>query len=146
MSFSGYRREDLRALFWRVVRFIVSGGATTVVYAAIATVLTMVLAYPLWIGHSVAYAMCLPLSYWLQKNFTFQVLAAVRTARARFLFQSLVTYGVSTMIVTLSELIAVPRLVTIALVCFTVPAISFVAMQLWVFVEPRVAPAGEPAD
>jgi putative flippase GtrA len=117
----------------QLLRFAVSGGIATVAYSVVAGVFAIGLIWPMWLAHSVAYAVCVPLSYRLQKSFTFQVEEAPQFTRSRFLFQSVLTYFLSTAIAYAADVWNLSRALTILLVCGALPGISYLALRLWVF-------------
>jgi putative flippase GtrA len=120
-----------------LLRFGVSGFASTIMYLSLVVVLLKVFWAPLWVHHSLAFLVCVPLSYWLQKTFTFRARSDVGSARRRFLVQAALAYCASTGVVKLAEYGFLSQSIAIAAVCVTIPAVSFIVMQLWVFVEPK---------
>ncbi|MGB3024328.1 GtrA family protein [Paradevosia shaoguanensis] len=118
----------------QVVRFGLAGGASTLFYMIVATILVAV-------GHVqpvpasiAAYLLSLGVSYGLQSRFTFRQSGKSAAQAARFLVTALVGLALSYGLVYLaSDVLHLWPVVGNVAVCILIPVANYFVFKLWVF-------------
>ena len=125
-----------RLLFWQIIRFALSGLLATLLYGLIALALKLTTSLDFMVINLLSYVLSIPLSYTLQKFFTFHSSASHTKAFPRFVVTAFIALIVSTIIAKfIIQKLNYPEHVGFLSVMIIVPLISLVLMQLWVFTE-----------
>jgi putative flippase GtrA len=120
----------------KMFRFVIAGGVSTIFYVIFAFILSINLTTEFLYIHILAFCLAIPFSYFLQKDFTFQLKGQHRAASWRFLTTTLVAFTITTLIsFLLVDIWLVAQWGYILMVAVTVPVISFISMRYWVFVD-----------
>ena len=125
---------DLAGLM-QLVRFVLVGGATTLLYAALALGLIFLGGLRPLTAHLIAYAIAVPVSFLGQKFFTFRFAGDQQRALRRFLASTLAALLLSTVGMALVVRAELPSYSGILLTMASVPATSYLMMALWVFTD-----------
>ncbi len=142
------RRPALAGLLsapWRLVRFGLVGGVSTVIYAAFAWIFTVSLGMPAVLGSILAYCLAAVFSYNAHRRVTFRSDRPVAEEAPRFAGISLAGWIVA----IISPLIltngwGLPPVVAIVFASVAVPIMSFVGLERFVFrSRPQVGPLPE---
>jgi putative flippase GtrA len=128
-----------RAFGLKLGRFGVVGLVSTLIYAVIAVLGNNLTALPAEAVNSIAICISGLWSYIGHYHITFHSDAAHRSSFAKFFVLFALGYAVSSGIVLLSDRLGWSRNLATAVIVITIPAINFVAMQLWVFAHGRAA-------
>jgi len=124
----GLRHLDLLSL----MRFGAVGLSSTLLYWLLATVLLR-LSIRLMIAHCLAYALAVPLNYFMQRGFTFQSSGSHANSLPRFLITCACGFLLSTGIVEITAILRLPAEVAVTAVIVVVPPLSYLCMSTWVF-------------
>ncbi len=120
---------------FKLVRFGISGVLSTLFYGFLAFVLGVLSVSPILLVHCIAFMLSIPVSYMLQRYFTFRFTEEDNLVFVRFSFVAAVSFVISTFIVhVLANKLDMPSYIVVLTVMGLVPIISFLAMQFWVFV------------
>lgn len=124
-----------------IVRFVVAGIFSTLLYFILANAIVAVFAPKAAIASIVAYLVALIFSYVAQSRFTFQISQDSTDQIARFIITSIAGIAVSygAMWVTI-ELLKWSFFTGAIIVCIVIPIANFFAFRMWVFVG-KVTPA-----
>jgi putative flippase GtrA len=118
----------------RLIRFGLSGVATTLFYFALTNVLVLALHVQPVTASVCAYILSIGVSYLLQSRFTFQVRGDSFDQVAKFVVTSIAGLIVSWCVMAWStDLMAWPYFVGAAMVCFLIPVVNFFVFRGWVF-------------
>lgn len=123
-----------RALLTKLMRFGVAGVASSFFYAICTWLLAGPFNVPAVYASAMGYAMAVPLSFFLQRNFSFRSNGSKRAQAPRFLL----VHGLNILVSVIVMHVLVSRLhmdysVGIALTMVLIPLLSFLAMNTWVF-------------
>lgn len=126
------------SLIHKLIRFGISGGTTTLLYGLLSWSMLAATSLPFLIVHTISYALCIPVSYLLQRNFTFQHKGTHKVSIPRFATLNLIAFLVSTFAAGIASFVfGTPDWIAVLIVMITVPIASFIAMWLWVFVDKK---------
>jgi putative flippase GtrA len=126
----------------RLVRFGLSGIATTLFYFVLTNALVLALHVPPVAASVCAYVLSIALSYLLQSRFTFQMGQDSFDQIIKFVITSIAGLIVSWCVMAWStDLMAWPYFVGAAIVCFLIPVANFFAFRGWVFAVRKNAEA-----
>lgn len=124
-----------------IVRFVVAGIFSTLLYFILANAIVAVFAPKAAIASIAAYLVTLIFSYVAQSRFTFQISRDSTDQVARFIITSIagvaVSYGAMW---GTTELLRWPFFAGAIIVCVVIPVANFFAFRMWVFVG-KVTPA-----
>lgn len=123
-----------RALLAKLLRFGVAGVASSVFYAICTWLFAGPFEIPAVYASAMGYAMAVPLSFFLQRNFSFRSNGSKRAQAPRFLL----VHGLNILVSVIVMHVLVSRLhmdyrAGIALTMVLIPLLSFLAMNTWVF-------------
>ena len=121
-------------IFLRLIRFAISGGLSTILYGVFAVLFGFLTSFSAMTSHIVAYILCVPVSYLLQRNFTFKHKGNHKIAVPKFITAFIAAFAISTITVEIlvNNLGFAKEIGTIS-VMIIVPIVSYLTMQLWVF-------------
>ncbi|MET0581980.1 MAG: GtrA family protein [Pseudoxanthomonas sp.] len=124
-------RRDLLA---KLLRFGVAGAASSVFYAVCTWLLAGPLEVPAVYASAMGYVTAVPLSFFLQRNFSFRSKGSKRAQAPRFLL----VHGLNILVSVIVMHVLVSSLhmdyrAGIALTMVLIPLLSFLAMNTWVF-------------
>jgi len=135
--------EGLRELLFKLFRFAIVGGSATLLYGVFVLIIHALADPPALAGHTLAYALAVPVSYLGQRSFTFRYRGPEGRAVRRFLITVTVAFVISTAAVWLCDaVLGLPYYVGMLVTMAVVPLVSFAAMLLWVFLEPEGGAGG----
>lgn len=117
----------------QIARFGVSGGLSTLAYGAIAIALTYWTAWTPLEVHLTAYAACIPVSYTLQRNFTFRHRGRRRESFPKFIVALILTFLVGTLLVKAVEILGWRQYIGTVCVMVAAPITGYLAMRWWAF-------------
>ena len=124
------------AFIWKLCRFGISGALATLFYGTIAYILTLLTAFNFMSIHVVACVVSIPLSYLLQKIFTFRSALSHQQTFPRFMITAVVAFALSTGLAHwVTKILEYPDCAGFLSVMIIVPIISFTLMQFWVFID-----------
>lgn len=128
----------LKPEHWRIVRFTVVGMTVTVTYFLLALLLSSVSNIETVSASAVAYVMSALLSFWGHRKITFKSDQAILGELVKFLLANGVGLFLATIIpAIISGYFAMSSLVSFTVVMGVVPAISFLMMRYFVFMQAR---------
>lgn len=132
------------ALWAKLLRFGLVGGASTFLYGLFTWLLAAVAAVPPLTATTLGYLLVIPANFVLQRFFTFRSTGKPKREAPRFVLVHAVNLAASIagMHVVTNVLDADYRL-GILLTMAMVPAATFIAMHLWVFPDGRAVTRGE---
>jgi putative flippase GtrA len=123
-----------RHTFLKLCRFGIAGGASTLLYALFAFILSSIFSIKFIYIHLTAFFMAIPFSYLMQRGFTFRHKGSHKKTSWRFLITTLAALGVSSLTsFYLVDIADAPEWIGIATVMLIVPLTSYAAMSYWVF-------------
>ncbi len=126
----------------RWLRFLISGGASTLAYGVLSVLLTYFEIAKPFTAHLIAYLACIPLSYVLQRVFTFGYQGAVASSFTRFAVLNGACFAAASLVVAAFAALAYPPLLgTLAVMC-VIPVVGYLSMRLWVFAEGKQPATG----
>ena len=131
---------------WRLVRFGLVGGMSTVIYAVFAWIFTVVLTMPAVVGSILAYCLAAVFSYNAHRRVTFRSDRPVAEEAPRFAgisFAGWIVAIISPLILTNGW--GLPPIVAIVFASVAVPIMSFIGLERFVF-RPRPEIGRPPAD
>lgn len=129
--------DESNILIKKLLRFGFSGGIGTLLYGLLAISMSYLSQLDAMAVHVLAYALCVPVSYLLQRNFTFRYEGQHRVAILKFITAAVLAFCVSTLLVQLIKDSGYPEYLGTLIVMVIVPVSSYLTMQLWVFTETR---------
>jgi putative flippase GtrA len=119
---------------WRLLRFGLVGGVSTLIYAVVAWVLTYPVALPAVVASIIAYCLGAVFSYTAHRNVTFRSDRPVAEEASRFAgvsFAGWIVAIISPLILT--TLLGLPAVVAIVFASVAVPILSFIGLERFVF-------------
>jgi putative flippase GtrA len=122
---------------WRLVRFGLVGGVSTVIYAVFAWIFTVQIGMPAVIGSILAYCLAAIFSYTAHRRVTFRSNRPIAEEASRFAgisFAGWIVAIISPLILTNAW--GLPPLVAIVFASVAVPIMSFIGLDRFVF-RPR---------
>lgn len=119
----------------RWLRFLISGGASTLAYGALSLLLTFSNLAGAFSAHVIAYLACIPLSYCLQRVFTFGYQGAVAASFTRFAVVNGACFAAASLVVALFTAAGFAAWVGTLAVMVVIPVVGYLSMRLWVFAE-----------
>lgn len=125
-------------MIFKLLRFGLSGGLATLAYGTIALIASYATLWQPMTVHFVAYGLCLPISYLLQRNFTFRFTGKHSVSMPRFFVAMVATFLCSSLAVQKVQDMGYPDIYGTLSVMVVIPLISFIVMQLWVFQQKRM--------
>jgi putative flippase GtrA len=127
----------------RILRFGAVGSLCTFVYLGVVLTLARMTPLPPLANHVLAFGALVPVSYFLQKGFTFRYAGPHRYSLPRFVVANSLAFLASTAGVAIAkQQFGLGEIGTIGIVVVIIPIMSFLTMMLWVFIDPnRDAPA-----
>ena len=129
----------------KLVRFGSVGLLCNLLYSGLIILLLRFTNLIVQFSHIIAFISIVPISYYLQRSFTFRYAGSDRQSLPRFAAASLSAWLVSTAaVVVAKDWYDLSNFAIIAIVIVIVPGMSFVAMLLWVFVDHKPASASAP--
>ncbi|SEH05618.1 GtrA family protein [Candidatus Venteria ishoeyi] len=128
----GYENSTI----YRLIRFILSGGLTTILYGAFNTFFILFGHYSILFSHTMSYLLCIPISYLLHRNFTFRHKGKQSESAAKFITIIAITYTISSIFtwVLVDNLQLSPYIATL-MIMIVIPVVSYLTMYLWVFIN-----------
>lgn len=121
---------DLR---FELLRFAISGGISTLLYGVLAFALEKITELSPLSIHFIAFFLCLPVSYMLQRVFTFSFKGSVSRSAFKFVVLSALSMVVGAGIVALVSFLGyAPYWGTLA-VMVAIPSTSYITMKIWVY-------------
>ena len=117
----------------QLVRFALSGGLATILYAVVAIGLARATELDAIAVHVLAYFICIPMSYLLQRGYTFRHTGSRAVSGLRFLVVATTAFLASTVAVILAEMAELPPNAGTLAVIVIVPTTSYLMMRMWVF-------------
>lgn len=131
------RRAATRNLLWKLVRFGVVGGTSTLLYAALTWLCVEKAGLrPTWAA-GLAYLVLIPPNFIAHRYFTFDSQGNVRRESGRFAMVHILNLSLSVGGMALVEVMGVDYRFGIAFSAVMVPVIVFALMNLWVFRHQR---------
>ncbi len=123
-----------RALLWRLVRFAMTGGAASAVYAVCAFVGVDMLGMSGLVASVLAYLIAIPVSFAGQKYWTFRAKGELSYELPRFFAVQISCLIASALIMTiLVDILHLSHILGVAAVIVSIPAASYVLMSRRVF-------------
>lgn len=123
-------------LLTKLIRFGLVGGTSTILYGALAVLIEKIGILPHFAIHILCYCLSLPASYMMQKTFTFRHKGAHKKAAPRFIITSASSLVISSGLFWLiTNTLELPYIAGVLGVMISVPIISFLTMQFWVFLH-----------
>ncbi|MEP5661519.1 MAG: GtrA family protein [Hyphomicrobiales bacterium] len=119
--------------FLKLFRFGIAGVMNSLLYGLFSLTLTNLGDYSAIAIHAIAFSMCVPISYFLQRDFTFRHSGAHRQSAIRFLALMTVLFLVGLFTVEVANWLDLTRYAGIAMVILIIPLTSFFAMRFWIF-------------
>lgn len=119
----------------RWLRFLISGGASTLAYGALSLLLTFTDLASAFTAHVIAYLTCIPLSYVLQRMFTFGYQGSVAGSFTRFAVVNGSCFVAASLVVASFTSLGFAPLVGTLAVMVVIPVVGYLSMRLWVFAE-----------
>jgi putative flippase GtrA len=118
-----------------VLRFLVVGGANTLLYAILSLLFMWLLPFSKQVSSTLAYLMAIPVAFLAYKKFVFRAESAISHSEIlRFLVTHSVNLVVSyVMVAVLCEGFGLPREVGVLASCAAFAIIGYILMKLWVF-------------
>lgn len=123
------RLQDLMLL----LRFGISGAVNSLLYGVLSVALTSLTGLSVLLVHMVAFIFCVPVSYALQRGFTFRHESAVRQSAPKYLLLMLILFLTGFVPIETARALEWSRLFGIAMAVAMIPLVSFIAMRLWIF-------------
>ncbi len=117
----------------QLFRFAVSGGLSTLLYGVFSIFLTYFTTWSVNGVHALSFLLCVPVSYLLQRSFTFRFDGTYTKSLIRFFMLMLTTFAISVVAVNVVDGLGYHRLVGVISVMVVVPITSYLAMQHWIF-------------
>ncbi len=114
-------------------RFVVSGTATTILYALLSLILNYYFKDNMMLNHVAAYFFSVPVSYLLQSLYTFRYKGSHFKASAKFFVLTTVGFFTGIIIVHFVEILNIHYVYGTILVSGFIPLINYIIMRLWVF-------------
>ena len=128
------RMRQHGSIFGLVTRFGVGGGLATGLYAFLVATLGWLTAWQSMPIHLLAFALALPVSYLLQRNFAFRDRQTYARTFPRFLATATMAFALSTGAIYVgTQLLSWSTVMTFAAAILTVVAANFFALLFWVF-------------
>jgi putative flippase GtrA len=107
--------------------------------------LSWVALLPTLANHVLSFSAAVPVSYLLQKKFTFRHTGQHRYSLPRFIIANGAAFLASGLTVGLAkDLFGLREVAVIAIVLVIIPTVSFLMMAFWIFIEPNAPGAGVP--
>ena len=134
--------SGLRRLAW----FGGIGGATTLLYALLAWVMTVPLGWWPWLASALAYGICGIGGFLSHKRLTFRSNAPAAGEVRRFVATSVVGYGIATGLPwLLTQSLQYDARIAIIAVCIVCPLVNYVLLNSFVFAKPAGPRQAKPA-
>jgi len=124
-----------RVLASPILRFLVVGGANTLLYAVLSLLFMWLLPFSKQVSSTLAYLTGIPVAFLAYKKFVFRAGSAVSHSE---ILRFLVTHGVNlvvsyAMVAALCGGLGLPREVGVLASCTAFAIIGYILMKLWVF-------------
>lgn len=117
-----------------LIRFVIAGGLTNVVYFGVLYLTARLAGWPLWFASGVSYALSMLVSYLLQRHLTFRSERPHGEAGIRYVCVQLVGLALnSTVLELLVTRLSLHFVIGQAVALVITTAWSYVAQKLWVF-------------
>lgn len=122
-----------RAQVGRWLRYLVSGGAAALVYAAVTTLVHTGFGMGLVASGALGYLASMPCAYLLHRYYSFSSRQMVARELPKFALQSMFSAGLSGVLPALLGAAGLPLPAALALTCLAVPLVNYFVLSLWVF-------------
>lgn len=130
-------RFDLKEML-RILRFAITGGIASAVYAVVAVMAVDLFAMSGLFASIVGYLVAIPVSFFGQKFWTFRATGSMARELPRFLIVQLVNLAAAAMIMAvLVDVMGLDRLIGVAAVVLSIPAMTYLLLARNVFVQRR---------
>jgi len=120
---------------YEVIRYAIAGLLATCVYFLLATFFYKVINMRSLDASTLAYILSGFVSYFTQKYFTFQVVSRDKSMAVRFIVLFILGLIINYILVSIFEKRNANPIFAFALVCAVIPAINYLIMKFWVFVN-----------
>ncbi len=123
-----------RTLSRQLLGFATVGTASALIYTLASSALVAIAGWQAWVASVVVYAMLIPPAYLAQRKISFQTAEGHKVVFTRYVVATvggLVAAAVLAQILHVA--LALPALVSFALVAVTIAAFNFAVLRLWVF-------------
>jgi putative flippase GtrA len=123
-----------RVLSRQLLGFATVGTASVLVYTTLSSVLVTMAGWQAWVASAVVYGMLIPPAYLAQRKISFQTAEGHRVVFSRYVVATLGgLLAAAVLAQILHETLALPALVSFALVAVTIAVVNFAVLRLWVF-------------
>lgn len=123
-----------RATLWRLVRFLVTGGIASGVYAVVALIAVDMFAMSGFVASIVAYLIAIPVSFVGQKFWTFRAKGAIARELPRFLLVQVLNLAAASLIMFgIVDTLGWDRLIGIGAVIAVTPILTYILLSYGVF-------------
>ncbi|MEK7989611.1 MAG: GtrA family protein [Thiotrichaceae bacterium] len=120
---------------FQLLRFALSGGLSTLLYGVFSTAFALFTSYSILVSHTASFFLCIPISYLLQRNFTFRHQGRHSESLPKYFITLILTYFISSIVVwLLVDVFEMSHHIATMSAMITVPMISYLSLYLWVFI------------
>jgi putative flippase GtrA len=121
----------------KLLRFSISGALNSALYGLFSVAFTGLTDWSVTAVHALAFFLCVPVSYLLQRDFTFRYHGPSGQSAFRFFMLMALLFAVGLVTVALVQWLDRSRYIGIVLAILVIPFTSFIAMRYWIFRLPR---------
>lgn len=125
------------------IRFGISGGLSTLCYGIFTLLLTYITPWSPFLLHTVAYLLSIPISYLMQRDFSFRDRGSKLKSFKKFVIAIFFTFLLSSILIFITASIGAPPWAGTVLVMVVVPLVSYMIMKHWIFLEKKDSLSGK---